>query len=206
MYQHRTHRSRTALLLLALAAACGGDKGTDDAEAAEAAEAEAAPSQEAAAGTPAAPADLSNAPLEAADIDRWQKGMAGELDAVTAAAEKMKAAKTGTDSMSVMMAVQETSTMDAGAKAAGVDLERYKVIRSNLSSAASYMTPELGGMDTTLLSAEPRAELKTMNEAQLQQLESAVPKNVLEALRPRAAELRKQSLALVAARLKGAGM
>ena len=204
MRQHRTRRFRTPLLLLSLAAACGGDKPAADATAE--AEVEAAPSQEAATQTSAAPADLSNAPLDVADIDRWQKGMAGELEAVTAAAERMKVARTGEDSMSAMMAVQETSTMDAGATAAGVDLERYKVIRSNLSSAASYMTPELGGIDTTMLSAEQRAELKTMNEAQLQQLEGAVPKNVLEALRPRAAELRRQNLALVAARLKGAGM
>src|SRR5687768_12937649 len=107
MRQHRTRRSRTALLLLAFAAACGGDKPAADA-AAEAAEAEAAPSREPATGTSAAPAALSNAPLEVADIDRWEKGMAGELEAVTAAAEKMKVARTGEDSMSAMMAVQET--------------------------------------------------------------------------------------------------
>ena len=69
-----------------------------------------------------------------------------------------------------MMGVQEMATMEAGAKAAGVDLERYKAIRSNLSSAASYMTPELGGIDTTMLSPEQRAEMKKMNEAQLAQL------------------------------------
>jgi hypothetical protein len=68
------------------------------------------------------------------------------------------------------------------------------------------MTPELGGIDTTMLSPEQRAEMKQMNEAQLKQLEGEVPPEVLEALRPRAAALRRHDLGLVAARLKGAGM
>jgi hypothetical protein len=132
--------------------------------------------------------------------------MAGELGAVQAAADRLKTARSNEDSLSAMMGVQEMATMEAGAKAAGVDPERYKVIRSNLSSAASYMTPELGGIDTTMLSPDQRAEMKQMNEAQLAQLQGAVPAEVLAALRPRAATLRKQELALVAARLKGAGM
>jgi hypothetical protein len=37
-------------------------------------------------------------------------------------------------------------------------------------------------------------------------MEKDVPAEVVEALRPRAAELRKQSLELVGARLKAAGM
>ena len=194
--------SLTGLVAAALLAACGGgDKAPD------AAEAEAAPP---AAETPApaagSQADVTNAPLAAADIDRWEKGMAGELEAVRAAADKMKTAKSSEDTLSAMMGVQEMATQEAGAKAAGVELERYKVIRSNLSAAASYMTPELGGIDTTILSPAQRAEMKQMNEAQLTQLQSAVPAEVLDALRPRAATLRKQDLALVAARLKGAGM
>jgi len=202
-----TRRPIAALLATALFACGGGDKAAEDvSDAAVEAAAEASPAtDQAPAGAPT-PADLSNAPLAVEDIDRWKKGMAGELEAVQAAAERMKAARSGEDTMSAMMAVQETATMDAGATAAGVDLERYKVIRSNLSAAASYMTPELGGIDTTMLSPEQRAEMKQMNEAQLAQLQGAVPAPVLEALRPRAAELRKQDLGLVAARLKGAGM
>ncbi len=204
--EYRRYRSTVSLLLLASLAACGGDKPVPEAES-EAAEAEAAPSAEAATPPPADPSDQPEVtPVTVDDIDRWQKGMAGELEAVQAAAGRMKAARTGEDSMSAMMAVQETATMEAGARAAGVDLERYKVIRAQLSSAASYMTPELGGIDTALLSQEQREEMKRLNEAQLERLRESVPETVIAALRPRASELRKQELTLVGARLKGAGM
>ncbi|HYC32815.1 MAG TPA: hypothetical protein VEB59_11045 [Gemmatimonadales bacterium] len=203
--EYRSYRSAAALLLLASLAACGGEKPAPDAQT-DAAEAEAAPSAEAATPPPAPSHHPDVAPVTVEDIDRWQKGMAGELEAVKAATERMKAARNGEDSMSAMMAVQETSTREAGAKAAGVDVERYGVIRSHLSEATSYMTPELGGIDTTMLSQEQREEMKRLNESQLERMQETVPENVLEALRPRASELRKQELTLVGARLKGAGM
>jgi hypothetical protein len=139
-------------------------------------------------------------------IDRWQKGMAAELEAVRAGGRNMKEARTTEDTLSAMTAVQETATQEAGAKAAGLDLERYKFIRSELSAAVSYLTPHLGGIDTTMLSQAQRDELRQSNEAQLKQMEERVPPEVVEALRPRAAELRKQNLELVGERLKSAGM
>lgn len=204
-FDSRRRPSVSILLAAALLAGCGGEKSASD---------EAAPEDPAVAEaieaerTPAASPETgpSDAPLEVADIDRWQKGMAGELEAVQAAAEKMKSARSGEDSMSAMMGVQETATVEAGARAAGVDLERYRTIRSSLSAAASYLTPELGGIDTTMLSPDQRAEMKRMNEAQLAQLSGTVPPAVVEALKPRASALRQQDLELVAARLKGAGI
>ena len=200
----------SVLLALALVAACGGDERSAreaDAAADEAAEAEATPAADAAGAPAPAPsaADAATRPLEVADIDRWEKGMAGELEAVRAASEKLKAARTGEDTLSAMMAVQETSTREAGAKAAGVDVERYGFLRSNLSAAASYLAPHLGGIDTTMLSPAQRDEMRQMNQAQLQQLEKDVPKAVIDALRPRAETLRKQDLELVGTRLKAAG-
>ncbi len=105
-----------------------------------------------------------------------------------------------------MMGVQEMATIEAGARAAGVEEERYKLIRSNLSAAASYLAPTIGGVDTTMLSADQRAEMKRTNQAQLDQMKGLVPADVVAALTPRAAELRTKDLELVAARLKGAGM
>ena len=92
--------------------------------------------------------------------------MAGELEAVHAAAAKLKDAKTGDDTLTAMMGVQDMATSEAGAKAAGVDEERYKLIRSNLSAAASYLAPTIGGVDTTMLSADQRAEMKRTNQVQ----------------------------------------
>jgi hypothetical protein len=130
--------------------------------------------------------------------------MTAELEAVHQAAAKLKSAKTGEDTLSSMMAMNDMSTSAAGAKAAGVDEERYKLIRSDLSAAASYLAPQVGGVDTTMLSAAQRDEMRQGNETQLKQMEDRVPPAVIEALRPRAADLRKQDLQLTVERLKGA--
>jgi hypothetical protein len=63
-------------------------------------------------------------PLTAADIERWTKGMDGELQAVREASAKLKTARTSEDTLNAMMGVQEMTTVDAGAKAAGVDSGR----------------------------------------------------------------------------------
>ena len=97
------------------------------------------------------------------------------------------------------------STSEAGAKAAGLGPEHYKFVRSNLSAVVGYLTPALDGIDTTILSQAQRDELRRGNEAQLQRMQQDVPAEVLDAVRPRAADLRKQDLELVGARLKGAG-
>jgi len=210
MLFERLPRLVSLCVLVVAIASCGGDSadgergepadGSADAEAGAAAEAPPA-------STPASdPGATTTAPLTPGDIGRWQKGMAGELEAVRTAAAKLKSAKTSDDTLSAMMAVQEMTTAEAGARAAGVNLERYKVIRSALSAAASYLTPELGGIDTTMLSPEQRTELRQGNEMQLKQMEGQVPAPVVEALRPRAVELRKQDLTLVGERLKAAGM
>jgi hypothetical protein len=105
-----------------------------------------------------------------------------------------------------MMGVQDMATVSAGAQAAGVDEERYKFIRSNLSAVVSYLTPpELEGMDTTKMPQSMRDEFRTGREAQLKQMANDVPADVVEVLRPRAAELRKKDMELTGARLKGAG-
>ena len=160
------------------------------------------------AGSPQAemPVNSASAPLTAGDVQRWERGMEGELKAVQAAGAKMKSARTGEDSLNAMMGVQEMTTVSAGAQAAGVDEERYKFIRSNLSAVVSYLTPpELEGMDTTKMPQSLRDEFRTGREAQLQRMAQDVPADVVAALRPRAAELRKKDMELAGARLKGAG-
>jgi hypothetical protein len=200
------------LILFLLLAACSGGADRDasqeaDQQSADAeAPAEGAPPPAEGAAAPAADHSATTAPVTVADIDRWQKGMAGELAAVREGGAKLKSAKTSDDTLSAMMAVQEMGTQEAGAKAAGLDVERYKFIHSELSAAASYMTPHLGGIDTTMLSPAQRDEMRQSNEAQLKQMEDRVPADVVQALRPRATELRKQNLELVAERLKSAGM
>lgn len=151
-------------------------------------------------------ADASSRPLTVEDIDRWQKGMAGEIQAVQETAAKMKTTKTAEDKLTITMEMDEMATAPAGARAAGLDEERYKFVRSKLSDVVKYLTPpELEGMDTTKMPQEQRDQFRTQRDAYLQQTAWAVPPAVVEALKPRALQLRKQDLELVGARLKGAG-
>ncbi len=190
-------------LLIGLLIGCGGgDSAKDDAAADPAAD---APQSDAAPAGDAAAANASTAPLAVEDIDRWAKGLEGELKAVQDAGVKLKDAKTGDDSLNAIMGVQEMNTVEAGAAAAGLDRDRYHFVRTNLSSAASYLAPQIGGLDPSTLSPEMRAEMQKGNEAQLAQMADVVPAEVVSALKPRAAELRTKDVELTVARLKAAG-
>lgn len=194
----------TFLVSAILVSGCGDkDAGKAVEDAAPASAEESPPSKS---EVPAPAGNPVSAPLTIEDIDRWDKGMAGELKAIQEAGAKIKSARSGEDTLAAMMGVQETATMDAGAQAAGLELQRYKFVRSNLSSVVAYLTPSQGGIDTTLLSQAQRDEMRQGNEGQIQRMQQDVPADVVEALKPRAVELRKKDLELTAARLKGAGM
>jgi hypothetical protein len=196
------------LLAVALLFACGRKDARPDVSADTASSEESAAQDTSSSAAPAAQptGNPTSAPLTPADIERWTKGMDGELQAVREAGAKLKSARTSDDTLNAMMGVQEMATVDAGAKAAGIDPERYKFIRSNLSAVVGYLTPSLGGIDTTSLPQAQRDELRKGNEAQIQRMQQEVPADVVDAVKPRAAELRKKDMELVAARLKGAGM
>jgi hypothetical protein len=196
------------LLAILLLSACGRkDAKPDTSDETASSEEAAAPAETPNSSQSAPPAtNPASAPLTTADIERWEKGINGEMQAVKEATAKLKSARSNADTLNAMMAVQEMGTREAGAKAAGVDPERYGFIRSNLSAVVGYLTPALGGIDTTILSQAQRDELRQGNEAQLQRMQQEVPSEVVEAIRPRAAELRKKDMELVAARLKGVGM
>lgn len=149
---------------------------------------------------------VAESPVTPEDIGRWEKGMAAELKAVREAGAKLGTAKTGEDTLAALMGVQEMTTTGVGAKAAGVGTDRYQVLRTNLAVAVAYLTPHLGGIDTTLLTPAQRDEMHRTSIAQLKQLEDAVPAEVVEALKPKADALRKREIELAGARLKGAGM
>jgi hypothetical protein len=203
--------SRAALAALALLVACGGRKdaaNTDSATVAEesadsaTAEAAAATSNTAA---PAAPS--SSRPLEAADVDRWKRGMDAELVAVREAGTKLKSAKSANDSASAMMEANDMGTRDAGAKAAGVDPERYQFIRTHLQSAVAQLTPlEQEWPNLKEMPASMVEDLKKGRETALERMSTDVPPAVIDALRPRAAELRKQSMTLTGERMRAAGL
>jgi hypothetical protein len=195
-----------AVLMASAFSGCGAQD-AKPAAGADAPASEEAPAQDAStdAAPDAPPADPGLKPVTVADIDRWSQGMAAELEAVHAAAAKLKQAKTADDTSNAMAGMLDTQTLGAGAQAAGVDGERYNLIRSTFSTAAGYLAPSIGGLDTTNLSPEQRADMRRDNAAQLDQMKDVLPPDVVSALTPRAAELRTKDLELTAARLKAAG-
>ena len=199
--------ARTLVRLLGVAtvvAACSRPEQADTADSSAAADTAASAS-----ATPAptpSPANNTPASLTADDIDRWQKGMDAELEAVKKAGADLNAAKTNNDSLTAMMAANDMSTRDAGAKAAGIDGERYQLIRTTLSSVVGQMAPIEQEMDVSKLPATAVAELKKSREAGLAQATAELSPQLVDALKPRAAALRKQDLTLTAERLKASGI
>ena len=199
---------RFALVVLSIAGlgACGNGDADDGAAAADsAAQAAAADAAVPNASMEPQPGTGDAAPVTVADIEKWQRGMAAELQAVQAAGEKFRASKTGEDSVNNMMASNEMSTLNAGASAAGLNPERYKFVRSTLSQVALGLHPL--ELDSDLSSMPGFADqLKAQGAQNIERMKADAPTEVVEAMRPRARELRKQHTDLVAARLRAAGM
>jgi hypothetical protein len=150
------------------------------------------------------PGTGTTAPVTVDDIARWQKGMEAELKAVQAAGERFKAARNSKDSLDNMMGSNEMSTLEVGASAAGLNPERYKFVRSTLSTVALALSPlelEAKGMPP-----EFAEQMKQNGASTLSRMTAEAPPELVEAMRPRALELRKQHTDLVAARLRAAGM
>lgn len=208
----RPSSSRTAIVCLlatALVAGCGTHK--PDAAAADTAAAQddtasaaPAPAQENASAAGAA-GERTSAPLAIADIERWQRGVAAELEAVHEAGAKLASAKTGEDTLNATFAATEMSTVKAGASAAGVSEDRYRFIRETLSSAVAHLSPLEAELNVSEMPASMVEELKKGREAALARMSGDVPAEVMEALRPHAAELRKRDLILAGERVKAVG-
>ena len=204
------HVRRFALvmpLVALLAVGCGGE--SDEADTAEATEAgdttanaDAAPPSS---GEPYDP-QAAEKSMTVEDIDRWARGMEGELEAVREAGRKLKAAKSGTDSLNAIMAANDMSTRAAGARAAGVAEDRYGLINSTLSSVVRYMAPLEAEMNVSQMPAEMVTAMKQNRDSAFARVSAPFPPAVVEAPRPRAEALRKQELALTGERLRAAGM
>jgi pyruvate/2-oxoglutarate dehydrogenase complex dihydrolipoamide acyltransferase (E2) component len=198
-------RSLTIFTLALLLGGCGGkDSETDTADQTAAAEAEAEPEASAPPDEPTEEEENPvEAPLAAEDIDRWDKGMEAELNAVRQGQEKLKIARTQEDSVNAMLEVQETA--EEGGKAAGLDPERYRFVDTKLSDLASSLSSWTGSdttSDTTGVEGAVGEEMRRMQEAAIQNASEEVPPEVVEAMKPRADELNQKSRHLSSEQLK----
>lgn len=189
---------RPTLFLLALVAACGGSGDAPNADDSAAADTSASAPVAAA---PAAPGGTSDAPLGADDVERWAKGMEGEKQALYRAEDQLKAATSGTDTLSALGAAGESATRAAGAQAAGLSEERYARVRDRLGELATAMVPS--AMETNgQMPAEMVAQMKAGREEGLAKLVAETPPEVVEALRPRAQALADLNLSLAGERMR----
>src|SRR6185312_2396596 len=140
------------------------------------------------------------------DIDRWQRGMDAELTAVHDAGIRLTNAKNSTDSLNAIFAANGSATRAAGAKAAGVDEARYQLIANTLASLAAGMSPLEQEMDVAKMPASAVDAMKHARRQSLASVSATLSPALVEAMRPRAAALRKQALTLAGERLKAAGM
>src|SRR3982750_445855 len=104
----------TGILATLLTGACGrkaSDSSAADTSSAESSVIETLSSDSAGSHrASAAAANPVTAPLTREDVQRWERGMEGELKAVQVAGTRMKTAHTGDDSLNAMMGVQEMAT------------------------------------------------------------------------------------------------
>lgn len=161
---------------------------------------------DAATSAPQVPGESTRDPLTIDDIDRWQQGMEAELDAVQQAEEDLRDASTSDDTLNAMMASNDMSTRAAGARAAGVSEDRYEFIRTTFSSAVKNLTPISMEMDVSQMPSEMVQQFEQSRQASLDRMSDVLPDDVVEVLRDRAEELRRQDVELTGARLRAAGV
>jgi hypothetical protein len=180
--------------LIALGA-CGGGDGGDTGEADTAAAGDTA-TQVAATATQAGSADTqpATAPLTltAADIQLYRRGREAEIAHVRTLGDSMAKARTADDSGSIMGSlVDEPGRQRAAATSIGIDEQRYlRLVEAVDEVLRKWQGAQMGGavmkgVDTTQLSAEQRAQMRSMATANYEGL----PEQNVQLILPQAATL-----------------
>ena len=159
-------RRLLSALLLAFAVACGGsgDATSDSAVAARAADSATAPSSAAAASSGAASSEAAPLAFTDADLDAFERGMAREAQLVRESKEKERTAATPAERGAATQSGWEDSTIPEGAKAAGMDVARYRQLRATLNDVLQILDfqGKIDGplqIDTARVGAEMKAKL-----------------------------------------------
>jgi hypothetical protein len=152
-------RRRIPLLVLAVLACRGGETSAAAADESPAA----AVSVAAASGAGAA------ATLTAADLDDYERALAGDVAASEAAVARLRAARTAADSAAARAALQPAATGDSAARRAGIPRARYQdleyrvgsvVNRSVLNRALARVTAITDTAQIALLPPEGQARVR----------------------------------------------
>ena len=127
---------RVALLALVTttAAACGSDSRSADQSAAGSPPSSASGTEPAATGATEQAAELT-----AGDLEAYAKGLARETELVRAAQERARTATTPQARGEAQQAQWEDQTIPEGAKAAGLDVERYRGVRATVHRTFQWL-------------------------------------------------------------------
>ena len=134
-----------ALTTLLFGIACGGNNPNEEVTRASAAED---------GGQPRQPA------LTEADLDKFERGLRREVEAVKAAREKAASAATPQERGEAMQAQWETSTIPLGAEAAGLSEARYRDVRDGVDRVFTTLDFQ-GNIDGPLSIDLERADADT---------------------------------------------
>lgn len=193
--------TRVAIVLLTMmSASCAGGEPVEDEFASSVDEEVLASVESEPAPTPQS--TPNSAPLSTEDVDRWRRGMAAELGAIAEAESQLRAAATAEDTMNALSAASEMSTRGAGARAAGIDEDRYQFVRRTLSAAVGYLSPLDMEMDVSQMPPAMVDEFERSRSANLERMGDVLPANLIETLRTEAADLRRQDVEVTAARVR----
>jgi hypothetical protein len=146
-----------AIAFLTLTSACGGGDGSSDQSTSGAAPSNGA--EPAASTTEATTRDLS-----AQDLDGYAKGLARETELVREAQERARTATTPQERGDAQQAQWEDQTIPEGAKASGLDADRYRVVRNTVNTTFRWLDfqGKIDGpmqLDTTTAPPDMKARL-----------------------------------------------
>jgi hypothetical protein len=197
-------RCTVALALALSTVACGGDS---DEETAEQEQLEEVALPQDAGSQPAAP---TGAPLTAADFDAYERGIRKEKEILDELVRKAATTTKDEDKMELMMAAMEDQTMDDGARAAGLSLERYKDLANRMGQVLGASSKSVMGsalrqqtlaseaqIDSLAAQGMPAAQIADMRKgnAQMREQMDTNEKNALEQIAPDAREVFQQRAA-----------
>ena len=140
-----------ALTAVLFGIACGGDQVNEEAS-----------------GAPASQGDSQQVAFTEADLEKFERGLRREIDAVKAAQQKAASATTAQERGEAMQAQWETATITLGAEASGLSQARYRHVREGVDrvfTTLDFQGKIDGPMSIDLERADPDTKARVSGDA-----------------------------------------
>src|SRR5687767_6921518 len=143
-----------AVTMMLFGVACGGNAPTGEASRNESA--------------PAGQDDSAPVAFTEADLDKFERGLRKEIDAVKAAQEKAASASTAQERGEAIQAQWETATIPLGAEASGLSEQRYRDVRDGVNrvfTTLDFQGKIDGPLSIDLERADPETKARVSGDA-----------------------------------------